>query len=394
MIAPPLLALLAAASAAEPDRDWYVVPTVSFDTDDGFGGGLRAEVAWRAEGVEPYRTALVAQAYATVRGYHHHRFRFDLLDRGPEGRLRLTGHIAYRAWLNDQYYGIGNQTVREAGYLGGWDPDSPDGKYYRYQLIQPFAQLTARYSLGGPWEAGAAVIGKRSRVNAYDRSLLAADQPFGMDGGWGLMLLGGLVYDSRAPELTPTSGVFAEVTGRVAPPLPGGQGAFVGAFGSFRHYTELTDGAVFAWRVMGEWLQGQVPFYEMVHWGGIVPVTGMGGSETLRGAAFGRWRAPGKAVFNAELRLRALRHTIGGEAFEWQLVPFVDAGTVFGAPPGGPGPAFPIHPAAGVGVHVVLADSFVGRLDPGWALDPVQQQDGSVKMQASFGFYLVFDQTF
>lgn len=405
MIALPLISALALAEAPgaevpagrvdkRPDRDGYVVPNVAYDTDDGFGVGLRGEMAWRKEGVEPYRSSLVAQGYATLRGYHHHRVRFDLLDRGPSGRLRLTGHFAYRAWLNDQYYGVGNRTTRDARYLGAWDPGDPNAKYYRYQLLQPFAQLSGRYALGGPWELGVAATGKWSRVEAYPGSLLDLQRPFGMDGGWGLMLLGGLVHDSREPELTPRSGVFSELTGRVSAPLPGGQGAFVGVFGSFRHYTALGEGAVFAWRVMGEWLEGDVPFYEMVHWGGVVPVTGFGGAETVRGAPFGRWRAPGKAVANAELRLRAYRHTLLGESFEWQLVPFLDVGTVFGAPPGGAAPSFPLHPAGGVGVHVVLADSFVGRIDPGWALDAVVDEDGSVRVRSSFGFYLVFDQTF
>ena len=42
----------------------------------------------------------------------------------------------------------------------------------------------------------------------------------------------------------------------------------------------------------------------MVHWGGFVPIAGMGGSDTLRGAAFGRWHGPGKAVLQDELRQR------------------------------------------------------------------------------------------
>jgi len=53
---------------------------------------------------------------------------------------------------------------------------------------------------------------------------------------------------------------------------------------------------------MAEQMWGAVPFYELVHWGGMEPTAGFGGSQTLRGARFGRWRARDKAVLNTELR--------------------------------------------------------------------------------------------
>jgi hypothetical protein len=44
---------------------------------------------------------------------------------GPEGRTRFTLYTAWRQWLNDGYYGIGNGTTREAAFVGAFAADDP-----------------------------------------------------------------------------------------------------------------------------------------------------------------------------------------------------------------------------------------------------------------------------
>ncbi|MDP7110577.1 MAG: BamA/TamA family outer membrane protein [Myxococcota bacterium] len=397
-----VLLLVSATAGAEkaPDKPyrWFVFPIAGFDTDDGLGFGGRVEVQRIAEGYDPYRASVVIQAYLSLRGYHHHRFRLDLPGLGPRRNLRFSARVAFRQWLNDGYWGMGNGTAIEATTLGDLDDDDPGAKRYRYNLLQPYVFAMLRGDAPRKLNAFGTVILQYTRVTAYEGSLLAEHQPEGLQGGFSLQLSAGLVVDTRQPELAPDRGVLAEFSVRVSPHFPGGTGPFYGPFASLRHFVPvLPDGRfVLAYRVMAEWLFGDVPFYEMTRWGGSVPILGFGGWETLRGIPFGRYRAPGRAIANVEWRIEILRHPFFKSQLRWQLVPFVDVGAVWGAgnDATAESPDAPLHPAVGVGIHPVLAGSFMGRMDVAIAPERVVDGDGAVTQQFGWGFYLAFDQMF
>lgn len=377
----------------EPEAHYYIVPSFAYDTDDGFAFGARAELAFSEPGYEPYKSSFVLHSMVSVRGYQHHRFRYERVGFGPGKRLRFTLHVAYRQWLNDGYWGLGNTTTRDAEYDTGLLTGDPDVKRYRYSLYQPFVHATLRARLDGPWQAFGALDAKYSVVGTYPGSLLEEQEPFGIDGGLGLILTGGVLYDSREPEVNPTSGVLAELSGRVS--APGGAGFFGGLFASVRGFVSPWKGVTFAGRLMGEYLWGEVPFYEMAHWGGLTPVTGFGGFETLRGVAFGRWHSPGKLIANAELRLEVLRHHIFERSMAWQLAFFGDLGATAGIADNTVGSGgLPIHPGGGAGVRVIFDKLFVARVDVAVGVDPVRQRDGTIDDATTLGFYIVFDQAF
>lgn len=403
----------ASPDAASPDAaspvdaalkpTWSAFPVAGVDSDDGFGFGARAQLDIPAPGVLPYKRSFVLHLFLTTHGYHSDRFRFDLVQIGPAHNLRLTGQFAYRAWLNDGYWGLGNGTVRDPAYDALPDGD-PGRKHYRYQLIQPFAHLTLRDDLAAAGVGRVSAYGsfeaRYSVVRTYAGSLLEAERPYGMDGGAAVQVGGGVLWDARAPEVTPARGALLELSGRVVGTAvpdavgPAALGAFGGPFASARTYVPVMPRVVFATRLMGEWLFGRVPFYEMVQWGGFVPISGMGGADTLRGASFGRWHGPGKAVLQDELRIDVLTHRALKHELRWQLVPFADVGAVWGVDlAGGEGTAPsgpPLHPAAGLGVRGIFATTLVGRLDVAVGQDP--QPGGS--MGRSLGFYLAFDHTY
>lgn len=376
---------------------WFVVPNVAFDADDGLGFGVRGELAIDQKGYRPYKHAFVAHAFASLRGYHHHRLRYDRVGIGKDHRLRLTMHLAWRQWLNDGYWGIGNGTLRERDYVGTFDDGDPAKKRYRYTLMQPFFHFTARYRLWGKISLFASLNAKWSVIDTYRDSLLVEDQPFGMDGGLGVILSSGLLYDSREPEANPKKGIFAELSGRASIPLPENAGTFGGVFASIRAYHSLTSWWIVAGRVMSEFLFGDIPFYEMVHWGGSTPITGFGGFETLRGVSFGRFRAPGKFITNLESRFHLLKHKAGKQSLIWQVALFSDLGFVYGADEEEEAKVqadTPIHPSFGGGLRVVYADAFVGRIDAAIGFDPILENDSSVTHATSWGIYVVFDQAF
>jgi len=382
----------------EPKKpySWYVVPNIAFDTDDGLGFGVRGELAFNEPGFDPYKLAMVVHIFASLNGYHHHRFRLDRTGLGPGGALRLTLHLAWRQWLNDGYWGMGNGTTRERQFAREFDGEDPRRKRYRYTLYQPFAHLTLRGKLGGAWSMFAALNAKWSQVETYTGSLLEEHRPYGMDGGLGAILSAGVIYDTRAPEVNPERGIYAELSARGASTLPHGAGTFGGLYANLRGFLSVTPWLVLCGRFMGEMLWGEIPFYEMVHWGGAWPRAGFGGFETLRGISFGRWRAPGKAILNLEARFRVLDHTAFGESVQWQLALFSDNGVVWGAGDSAtaPDPELPFHPAGGGGIRVVLQEAFVGRIDMGVGLDPVRERDGRIVNEISWGIYIVFDHAF
>lgn len=377
-----LLSLLLGLARAE--TSWYLVPNLAYDSDDGLGFGARFEHARLDEELTPYRRAWVVHLFSSLRGYHHHRVRYDRLGLGADGQGRFTAHLAWRQWSNDGYWGIGNDTVRE---------EDPDEKRYRYTLLQPFAHLAWRRPLMGEALFGYLAFNpKLSLVRTYEGSLLAEERPYGIEGGFLPQVLVGLQHDTREPELSPHRGHLLEVGGRLAPWGTGEAGGFSGVMLSGRAFTELgSERLVLAGRLMGELLWGQIPFYEMVHWGGYTPVQGVGGFETVRGLSFGRFRAPGKAIANTELRIRAVDGMVKQTRLGLELAPFVDLGTVFLGEGGST--AFPLHPAAGLGTRLVMDETFVGRLDLGAGLDPVQEGE-EVVQELTLGIYVVFDHPF
>lgn len=370
----------------------FGLPAASYDTDDGLGFGVRLELTRVEEGVDPYLASVVIQGYGSLNGYQHHRIRIDVPGIGADGRHRLTTHFAWRQWLSDSYFGLGNGATEELALRQSFAADDPRRNYYSYSLFQPFAHMTWRTKLSGPWSVFGALNVKYSAVRPYAGSLLEAEQPFGMSGGLSIQGMAGVLLDTRTPEISPVQGWLIELSGRVAPDI--GAGGFSGGLFSARSFWSLSEHAVFAWRGMGEYLVGEVPFYEMVQWGGLYPVMGFGGSEGVRGLPFGRFHGPGKAIANTELRVDVLEHNLFHRPVRWQIVPFADAGAVFGASElTDPPPVVPVHPGVGGGLRIIFDRTLVGRVDVANAWTPVEIK-GEVKQEPNLGFYLSFDHTF
>ena len=136
---------------------------------------------------------------------------------------------------------------------------------------------------------------------------------------------------------------------------------------------------------------GEVPFYDLNTWGGLIPTMGFGGSDTLRGVNFGRWRDVNKAVWNNELRVDVFSHQVLKREIRWQLVPFFDLGMVWGTEPVG---EFPVHPGVGLGIHPIVEGTFVGRFDLALGTETVREPDGTVTAETNFGVYVVFEHMF
>lgn len=386
-------------SSGKPDLEtsWFFLPALSWDTDDGVGAGGRLDILVRDPDRldQPYRTGWTVQGYAAVSGFQSHRIRVDRLDLGAAGLTRLTAALTWRQWKHDAYYGLGNGTIRPR-------MDGDDNDRWRYALYQPQASVLARrhVSAGSAWSFYGEVHPRYTVVETWgEDTLLAQEDPYGMDGGLAFQVAAGVLVDTRRTELVPHRGFLLEAGGRVIPAWSASP--FGGPLLSVRGYRRVLGwgcelcGVVLAGRITGEWLLGDVPFYEMTQWGGYSASSSFGGSDTVRGAMFNRWRAPGKAVAGAEVRvlpfeIRILRHPVSLE-----FAPFVDVGSTWGAGDDAstPPPDLPVHPAAGLGGRLIVDRSFVNRLDIGWAYDPVEGAEGWDEL-GTLGVYAVFDYPF
>lgn len=390
-----MILLLCAGLALAGELSGFVVPTFSYDTDDGPGLGGRFELARKSPGFDPYRWSIMAQGSVTAGGFQYHRMRWDQLGLGPEGRGRLLIRAGYKAWTRDGYWGIGARTGERPACPGKGvsQPNCVPADYYEYALQQPLASVTWRQDLaeGGPWSAFGAVAGRLSTITLHRPSQLAVDQPLGVEGGLDLPLTAGLLYDTRSPEIAPQGGVFVELAAMVAPPVQGQ--LWGGPHAGISTYVPLGGRVVWAHRTMAEWLFGAVPFTEMVNWIGYDPPTpGFGGANTLRGIRYGRWRGPGKAVVDQELRLRLFHHEAFGRLpLTYEVAPFVDLAAVSGEADDPIGP--PLHGSAGLGLRLIVDETFVGRVDAGYGAD-VAACAGCPTTLPTLGVYVAFDHPF
>lgn len=362
----PGVFLVAAAFAGE--LRLTVLPNFGYTPDDGYGVGFYVDLH-EAQPVGRPPRQVVVHTYLSSDGFQNQRLRFDL---PGLGRLRLGGLFAWRAWEHDAYWGIGPDTVR--------DPAVD----YEYGLVQPFGHLALAVAVGPGVDAYASADLRWTEVHAEPGSFLALDAPAGLDGGLAVQVGSGALYDSRDDVLTPRRGLLLEGGGRVVLTDP----VFGGPFGQVRAFWGLGP-CVIALRLMAEHLYGEVPFYEMSLWGGWQPIMGLGGYETLRGLPYGRFRGPGKALFNGELRIDLASTPLGQGRLGWQLVPLGDVAAVW-AEDYDP---WPLHPTAGLGLRGVWSGGLVGRIDAAVGSDPVLRE-GERTEALSWGFYLAFSPMF
>ena len=86
---------------------WTGLPLPSYNSDDGFGFGLRAYATFYETGFAPYRWQVWAQVYKTTKARENHEFKADILNFfGTPYRVVLRG--GFVRFQSAQYYGVGN----------------------------------------------------------------------------------------------------------------------------------------------------------------------------------------------------------------------------------------------------------------------------------------------
>jgi hypothetical protein len=178
------------------------------------------------------------------------------------------------------------------------------------------------------WVVGAEL--QADRIRRSDDSLLAQERPD--DEGWVRRgsVLGGMTWDSRDNEWSPTWGGLHEVTVAAAGPWAGASATYGRVDATFRWYRPLgTPKLVFAQRLTFDALFGDVPLFELGRFGGLIPVEGIGGRDAGRGFFRRRHAAPVKGLASTELRWQPFEWAIRRRTLGLGFKGFADLGEVF-----------------------------------------------------------------
>lgn len=336
--------------------DWLVVPIAKFDPDAKFGYGGAAQLQG-AGGVEPYRYQLTLQVLFTTAGVQSHYLRYD----APHflgSNVRVLGRLEYYRQKFAPYYGLGNNTSD----LLTDHPGIISAHPFRWDQEIPNARLGARIELGGPVYAFGFGSFRDVRVRAYNASLLAAEHPYGMEGGGELMVLGGVQYDTRDNEAVPTEGHLFEVSARGCARGAGSAYTFGGVNAKVLQFVTLAPGLTAAFRLEGDAMSHGAPFYDLASFSGFDLIDGVGGEYSARGIPQDRYIGQFKALGTFELRTRLADMQAFGGPLAFGSVAFVDLGRVWQPGERRPSDGAGIHPGYGGGLRL-WRRAFVLRAD-------------------------------
>jgi hypothetical protein len=345
----------ARARRPAPDSDYwafYLLPFPSYNALEGLGASLSG--GWRKAappGPVPVGISIEPSAVISTSGTRGAQLVFD-----EEGRWHGWRLLLMAGSLREQrapYFGLGNRsTVADS-------LDSRYGKAYAtYSLLRTTGLVAVRRQLAGRLHllVGAQFRHYRALPLAGRRSKLADDLSAGvpLDTGAtdGLEVRGGLLFDTRDEESSPSKGVFIEAL--AARGLNGGLGklAYTRYALGMREFVPIGEYTSLAFRQNVEISRGAIPFYvadeRMTSWR---PEDGFGGVTTMRASLPGRFSAPNKALLSADLRYRNWDFSVTPTTPVrlWFLV-FADVGRVWLS-----GETFePDHLHAGGGVGTLL----------------------------------------
>lgn len=396
-----------AGEALDPHRlEIAGLPAINYDSDLGLGLGAVLVLAKFDPGVTPYRWRLEALALVALKTepsgltipFHNHSALLDvpgLLD----GVLRLNLQASFRRLSTSGWYGFGSESIPRSVSAAELSLDPALSRYHQYERTSPSLRAIARarvhdepvpIGLSRLEVFGGAEI-SRSWIALYPKSLLEADRDrarsastagdrvlaellHGTEDHWQLLLLAGLLWDTRDHETVPSRGGLHELSVRASPAVDAGL-AYVGFTLSTTWFWTLLDPyLVLATRMIGDVIAGEPPLYALSSFGTLFPTSGPGGSYSTRGVLLDRFHGQIKLLGNLELRARLLFFELFEQRLELGGAIFSDVGRVWADFSGREldgrpldGPFFHLQAAFGGGLRFRWGETFLLRAEVGHA---------------------------
>ena len=392
--------ITSAPDSSHPDDDSAhnevnVVPVAGGSTDLGIGGGYFAGLARVQKGVVPYlwnidSSGLITFKYSAKGGLRvpyqdlYARLTIPRLFGAP---LRLEVRPSY-SWEELDYFGMGNASSRKA------IDANPNQDYSKYTRVHPQFDIDVRTRIVDHFVARFGFRYIYNYIKVDKDSSLAADMATGS--AEVKRLIGstaphsvalfkyGLQWDTRDNEVSSHHGLFDTVDVKLS---PGSTPEFPYRYGeatvNLRAFVPFgTPRVSLALRAVGDWMFGNVPFYELARFD---DTSAIGGIFGVRGVPAQRYYGKIKTFGNAELRLEALSFRALGKPLMLAVVPFFDAGRLWADAESHPeldGRGLGLKYGYGGGLRLQSGSSFVIRLDVAGSPDarPVSGYFGAGQM--------------
>lgn len=377
---------------------WAILPATDYSTDDGLGLGVYGALYLRKAGAldDGVSKRIMGQIYWSTGGVVNHFLEYDLpglFDRG----LRWSGYVGVERWDHGPYYPPGwASLVRPC--------DQDPAAFWEVGLDSVRFQERLRVPVAGDVAVFGGFDGRFAEVDVFPGSALDQVRPPGVEGGFYSQATLGLLLDSRNTEPSTTAGSLSEISVRGGGTWTGSTWSSGGLHATDQRYLPLDrkHRVVLAHRTLADVWFGHPPFFERPRLGGSQDVA-VGGSDTLRGYAEGRFSGDVALLTDTELRWTFADLRVWRNRLELFLVPFVDLGLFWNADPvvplaGEPAPTV-LARSGGAGFRFAWNRDFVVRFDFGYAGEPVRSLDaagcaGGEEGRTGLGVYVLTDHPF
>lgn len=294
------------------------VPLVNFNTTDGLGFGLGAQLFDRKRGTEfGYRYRLTVSTFWTTSG----NYTSNYLQLERRSTHTWMARINYQRWKNMPYVGAGGAevSVRNGAEAEGNLVESINSltnvvRKVRNTPLYVYAQVYARYAFVEPNPGG----------------LLDTRRPLGAEGGFYFDAGGGLFINEIDRWPMPIKGIQAELALRAGGTAhPGGFSPLFGVRGEVMGWLPVVgDWLVFGGRAVLDKPFGERPFYEQEFLSG-QDRDEVAYEQMLTG--YGRTRSRGDGVFASlvEVRGKLGRAQAGFFDMGFYLSAFVESAYLF-----------------------------------------------------------------
>jgi hypothetical protein len=380
-VAPPSRPSAAPAPPPGPALEFNIVPIAGGDSDVGIGGGEVADLARLDPRYHPYRWKLTSEAFVTfstlngqiISPYQDYSLLWTLPELTSSRRLRLEVRPAFTNERTLKFYGIGNATPLPPPGVSIADTE--------YQRFHPTLSVEVRYRfykrlylLGGSvytqnWllvPPTSLLAQAQISPSAEVREIVGSFAPHGVE-----LLEGGIQYDSRDNEIVTRRGQFHTAVIRISPrvgtALPY---AYERLNVTARFYATPTPKVTLLFRVVGDTLLGDPPFYELARFD---ETPAIGGSKAVRGVPAQRYYGKVKLFGNLEARSEILHFGVRRKRMVLSAALFADGGrswTQLGqSNPTLDGTGIGLKYGLGGGVRLQEGQTFIVRGDIAWSPD-------------------------
>ncbi len=339
------------------------LPLINYDANKGLGYGAR--MFWYDNGSKddptfeyvPYRQTAFIQFFQTTNGFSRHMIRYE----APyvhDTLFKITTQLVYEKNTQARYFGTDTsslgalstpdgQTFDTASAQNEYLKDIGSAYYNRYIIELPVYELNVEYDLfGGLMRVAGGLNLTHANITTYQNAQLddkkneksklyddnQASEVVGYEGGFDNGVKISLVYDSRDYIPNPKNGSAHDITAEFYSKALGSDYEHQRYTFSTKNFLtfERASFMTLAFRWIYSVQQGETPFYAKNMMGFADEYQyGLGGLRTLRGYQQDRFVADVKTVANIESRFEVYDTAIAGQEFNFMLVPFMDAGSVF-----------------------------------------------------------------